>query len=132
MPPARRALVDLDDERAGALGEGVHGRGLEQVPGIDGDEVLAHPLDLAEQVAGHDDGDTELGAGALDEVEHLVATGRVEPVGGLVEQQQPRVMDQRLGQLDALLHARGVAAHGSVALLEEAHVPQHLGAALTR
>ena len=73
---ARDALLDLDREDAGPLGEAAQRRGAEQVTRIDRDEEVAHPLDLAEEVAGHDDGDAELGAGPPDEVEHLVAAGR--------------------------------------------------------
>ena len=126
----RHAIVHLDDQGAGLLRERVERRGAQEPPGVDGDEVVADALDLAEQVAGHDDGDAELVAGAADEVEHLIAAGRVEPVRGLVEEQELRVVDERLGQLDALLHARRVAAHGPVALLEEADVAQHVGGAL--
>ena len=127
-----RLLVHLDEERAGLLRERAQ-RGRPQQPSrVDGHQVVAHALDLAEQVAGHDDGDAELRAGALDELEHLVPAGRVKAVGGLVEQEQAWVLDERLGQLDALLHARRVAAHGPVALLEQAHVPQHVGGALPR
>ena len=61
------ALLDLDGQDAGPLGERPERRGPEQPPGIDGDEEVAHPLDLAEQVAGDDDGDAELGAGPPDE-----------------------------------------------------------------
>ena len=98
--------------------------------GVEGDKEVADALDLTQQVAGHDDGDAELGAGAPHQLQHLVASGRVEAVGGLVEEQQARVMHQRLGQLDALLHARRVGADGAVALLVEAHVAQHLRGAL--
>ena len=59
--------------------------------------------------------------------EHLVAAGRVEAVGRLVEQQQPRVVDERLGELDPLLHAGRVAADRAVALLVQPDVAQHLG-----
>ena len=77
-------------------------------------------------------GDPELGAGALDQVEHLVAAGRIQAVGRLVQQQQLRVVDQRLGQLDPLLHAGRIAADRPVALLVQANVAQHLGGALAR
>ncbi len=39
-------------------------------------------------------------------------------------------MDERLGQLDALPHAGGVAADRAVALLEQPHVPEDLGGPL--
>ncbi|GAA3094508.1 hypothetical protein GCM10020254_44590 [Streptomyces goshikiensis] len=39
-------------------------------------------------------------------------------------------MDERLGQLDALLHAGGVAADGAVALLVQPHVAQGVGGPL--
>ena len=82
----------------------------QQLAAIDDDEVVADALDLAQQVGGHDDGDAELACRAAHQVQHLVAAGRVEAVRRLVEQHQPRVVDERLGELDALLHARGVAA----------------------
>ena len=63
-------------------------RGAHQAAAVDDDQVVADALDLAEQVRGDDDGDPELRADALDEVEHLVAAGGVEAVGRLVEQQQ--------------------------------------------
>ena len=112
------ALVDLDREGPGVLRERPERRGTEQPAGVDGHEEVADPLDLPEQVAGHDDRDPELGAGAAHQVEHLVATGRIEPVRRLVEQEQAWVVDERLGQLDALLHAGRVAAHRAIALLE--------------
>ena len=62
--------------------------------------------------------------------EHGVAAGRVEAVGRLVEQQQVGVVHQRLGQLDPLLHAGGVAADRAVALLVEPDVAQRLGGPL--
>ena len=96
---------------------------------IDDDEVVADALDFAEQVGGHDDGDAELAARAPHEVEHLVAARGVEAVRRLVEQHHAGVVDERLGELDALLHARRVAADLAVALLEQADVPQRFGGA---
>ena len=62
--------------------------------------------------------------------EHVVARGRVEAVGRLVEQHQPRVVHERLGELDPLLHAGRVAADRAVALLGQTDVAQHVGGAL--
>ena len=67
-----------------------------------------------------------------DEVEHLVAAGRVEAVRRLVEEHELRVVHERLGELHALPHAGRVAAHLAVALLEEADEAQDLGGALAR
>ena len=68
----------------------------------------------------------------LHQRQHVVAGGRVEAVGRLVEQHQPRVVRQRLGQLGPLLHAGRVAAHRPVPLLGQPHVAQHVGRPLPR
>ena len=76
-----------------------------------------HLLDLAHQVAGEHDRAPALGERA-DERAHLGHAGRVEPVGGLVEDQQLRVLEQRGGDAEALLHAHRVgpsAVAGAVA-----------------
>jgi ABC-type Na+ transport system ATPase subunit NatA len=116
LDPAGR---DFDDQRAGQLRERIEGSGAQQVPRVDGHKVGADTLDLAEQMAGHDDGDAELGPGATDQVEHLVAATGVETVGWFIEQQQSWIVDQSLGQLHSLLHPSRVAAHLPVAFLEE-------------
>ena len=61
-------------------------------------------------------------AGPPDQLEHLVAAGRVEPVRRLVEEQQARIVDEGLGELDPLLHAGRVAADRPVALLVQPDV----------
>ena len=66
-------------------------------------------------------------AEAGDEVEHLVAAERVEAGGGLVEQHQLGVGDQRLGELGALAHAGGEAADGPEARLVEADEVEDVG-----
>jgi hypothetical protein len=81
-------------------------------------------------VAGHDDGDAELRARPPDERQHLVTAGRVEAVGRLVEEEQPRIVDERLGELDPLLHPGRVAADGAVALLVQPDVAEDLGGPL--
>ena len=59
--------------------------------------------------------------------EHVVAGGRIETVGRLVEEHQPGIVHERLGQLRALLHAGRVATHRAVALLGEADVAEYVG-----
>lgn len=122
---------DLDREGRGGLGEVAGGTGAQQFAAVDDHDVVAGPLQLAEQVGGDQDRDAEVGVDAADQAQHLVAADRVEAVGGLVEEHQLRVVDQRLGELDALLHAGGVAADGAVALLVQPHVAQGVRGALT-
>ena len=118
---------DLDEQAAGLGQEVTGGARAPQVAGVEHDHVVADLLELAEQVGGDEDGDAELAADALHQPEHVVARRRVEAVGRLVEEDQLRVVGERLGELGALLHAGGVAAHRPVALLVEPHVPQHVG-----
>ncbi len=94
-------------------------------PAVDHHHVLAHPLDVVEQVGGEDGGDAEPGQ-AADQLEHLLPAHRVEPGGGLVQQHQLRVGHQRLGELGALAHAGGEAAHGPEAGLVQAHEVEHV------
>ena len=122
-----RVVVDLDGDDRG-LGRHGGGRGVPQQPAaVDDHDPVADALELAEQVGGDQDRDAELAADPPDQVEHVVAAGGVETVGGLVEQHQLGVVDQRLRELDPLLHAGGVAAHRPVALLVEPDVAQDVG-----
>ena len=95
-------------------------------PPVDDNEVVADTLDLAEEVGRHEDRHAELVADTADEGEHLVATVGVEAVGRLVQDEQAWVVDERLRELDPLLHAGGVGADRAITLLEEADVPQDL------
>ena len=124
-----RALADLDREHVAGLGHRRDAVGAQQPAALDGDERVADPLDLAEQVRADHHGDAELGADPVDQRQHGVPAGRVEAVGRLVEQQQVGVVHQRLGELDPLLHAGRVAADLPVALLVEPDVAQRLGGA---
>ena len=85
---------------------------------------LAGALDVGEQVRGDDDVHAFLAGDVADELEHLLAAGGVHARGGLVEQQQPRVVHQRLGQLQPLLHAGGIGLHQAVARLLQPDVIQ--------
>ena len=77
-------------------------------------------------MAGDHDGDAL--AGELDQQPaHLLDTGRVQAVGGLVEDEQLGLAGQRQGDPEALLHAHGVGAHQAVLVLGQAH--QRQGAA---
>ena len=121
---------DLDQQRPGVAHEVGGRRGPEQLAAVEDDDVVADPLEFTQQVGGHQDGDAEVVADPAYQCQHVVAGGGIEPVGRLVEQHQPWVVDQGLGQLGALLHAGRVAAHRAVALLGEADMAEHVGGAL--
>ncbi len=128
---SRSAPVPSGWSRRGDPGEVAGGAGAEEPSAVDDDDVVAGALQLAQEVRGDEDGDAEVGPDAADQSEHLVAADGVEAVRRLVEEDQLRVVDQGLGELHPLLHARRVAAHGAVALLVQADVAQGVGGPLT-
>ncbi len=66
-------------------------------------DAIAHHLELAEQVAVEEDGPSL--APQLDEdVADLASSHRVDAVGRFVEDDQLRIVHQRLGESDPLLH----------------------------
>ena len=97
--------------------------------GVEDDDGVAGPLDVAHQVRRDDDADAELAADAPDQLEHVAAAHRVEPGGRLVEERQHRIVNERLGQLHPLLHPGRVGPHGPVALLEQPDVAEDVGRA---
>src|SRR5690349_1035999 len=68
---------------------------------------VADRLHLAELVRAKEDR-FALALQSLDDLPHLHPPERVQAAGGLVEDEQVRIVDQGLGQADALLHALGV------------------------
>ncbi len=99
---------------------------------MDHHHAVADPLDVAQQMRGDQHVHAQLAAGPVDQVEHVLAALRVHAVGGLVQQQQPGIVDQGDRQLDPLEHAGGEAAERAVALLVEADLVADLGGALAR
>ena len=98
----QQELAALDDADAGAavgqLGEDVAGD----------EDRLAHRAELFEQRF------------------HFEAGAGVEAAGGFVEDQDGRVVDERLGQAEALLHAAGEAVDEVVALVREVEQFEHV------
>jgi hypothetical protein len=78
---------------------------------LDHQQVVADAIDLAEEVAGDEDGDALVGERA-HQAAHLDDAGGVESVGRLVEDQQGWVGQQGGGDAEALLHPEGVALEG--------------------
>ena len=104
----------------------------DDLPLVHHDHVVAGELDVGQQVRREDQVDVLVVAEIADELEHLVAPLRVHAVGRLVEEQQVGIVDERLRQLDALLHAGRVGLDVAVARLAEADVVQHFVRALHR
>ena len=88
---------------------------LDESPGVEHADAVAHLRDDAEVVADEEHGGVELGLELRDEVEHLRLDGRVEPGRRLVEDEERRVLGERHRDHDPLLHAARelvrVAAH---------------------
>ena len=99
---------------------------------VEHDDVVAGEFDVGQQVRREDQVHALVVGEVANELEHLVATLRVHSVGRLVEEQQIGVVHERLGELDALLHAGRVGLEIAVARLAEADVIEHLVGALHR
>src|SRR5260370_22492583 len=72
---ARNLVVELQHEMLGQLRKGGHGAGVLEPAAVDGEQMVADPLDLAEQVRRHEHGDAEFTPGAQHQLEHLFAAG---------------------------------------------------------
>ena len=75
-------------------------------------DVIGDDLDLVEQVGGEQHGSAAVCV-AAEQVAHPADTGRVQAVGGLVEDQHLRVADQGGGDAQALTHPEGVVTDPS-------------------
>jgi hypothetical protein len=94
--------------------------------------ISAIGVSVVEDVGAQDHVLSVVAREVADEVEHLLAPLGIESVGRLVEEQQRRVVHQRLSELHALPHARRVAFHRAVAGLAESGVLEHLVRAQAR
>ena len=63
---------------------------------------------------------------SLSSALHFEAGAGVEAAGGFVEDQHGRVVDERLGQAEPLLHAAGEAVDEVVALVGEVEQLEHV------
>jgi len=71
-------------------------------------------------------------ADVADQPEHALAGDRIEPVGGLVEKDQLRTVDQRLGKLGSLPHAERIAVDVAVARFAQSDIEEDFMGALDR
>ena len=94
--------------------------------------LVAHLLDVAQQVGADEHVHALLVLHLGDELEHAPAGGRIEAVGGFVEHDQLRSVHDRLGELGHLLHAERVGPQLAIARFAEPDVEQHLVGLLER
>lgn len=81
----------------------------DQAAAVHDDDMAAGLLHLGEQVTGHQHGASTGGVAAQD-LPHRVDLRRVEAVRGLVEHQQVRQPEHRLGDRESLPHPLAVGA----------------------
>ncbi len=81
--------------------------------------------ELGEDVAGDEDGFAHR-AELFEQRFHFEAGTRVEAAGWFVEDQDGRIVDERLGQAESLLHAAGQAVDEVVALVGEVEQLEHV------
>ena len=87
-------------------------------PRVEDRHPVAEPLCLLEPVGGEKDGDAAV-AQPVDQVVHLPARHRVEPGGGLVEEEDRRIAEEHAGQPDPLAQALREAAAEIVGAVSE-------------
>jgi len=97
---------------------------------VEHDDVVARVLDVGQQVRRENQVDLLVMRDIANQLEHLVAPFRIHAVGGLVEEQQAGIVDQRLRQLDALLHTGRVLLDVAIARFTETDVVEHFVRAL--
>ena len=81
---------------------------LLQLATMENGDAVADVLHVRQEVAGEDDGFALLVAEVANEVLDFRGADRVQAGGRLVQKDQLWVVDQRLGQADAALHAFGI------------------------
>ena len=92
---------------------------------VDDRDVVRDLLDLVEEVRREEDGHAVLDEPA-DHLAELVNPGRVEPVRGLVQDQELGIGKQARGRREPLAHAEGVALHAIVRPVGQSDAVEHL------
>ncbi len=89
-------------------------------------DAVGELICLVEVLRGEEDGGA-VGDQLADDLPHVVPGARVEAGGRLVEEDDPRVADQRHGDVQAALHAAGVGGGGLRRRLDQVEALQQLG-----
>src|SRR5678816_1759535 len=67
-----------------------------------------------------------------DQLEHSLASRRIEPVGGLIQENQLGTMNDRLCQLGQLFHTQRVRTELAISCFAKAHVEKSFMSSLER
>ena len=105
-----------------------------EAAGIHDQHGLGEPLDLLEDVRREQDRPT-LGGHPPEQLHHVQPLAGIHAVERLVEQQDPRLVDERRGELDPLAHALRIGpdlAIGRVGQLDRADRPVRGGGRVGR
>ena len=122
----RVAQLDLDGVAAQLALELVRAALGHDPAVVDDGQPAGQAVGLLQVVGGEQDGEP-LRAGQVGDLgPHVGPDLRVEPGGGLVQEQHPRPVDQAHGDVEAPLHPAGVAAADPVGRLGQAEALQQL------
>src|ERR1019366_9496044 len=102
-----------------------------QPPIVQDADTMADQLDLGQQMRTQEDG-LAGAVGFQQKLSHRNPRQRIERRSWLVENQQLGIVDERLGQSDALPHAAGELAHVAPGLQFELDLPKRLVASLSQ
>ena len=99
---------------------------LQQHSMVDDPNVIRQKGDLRKDVAGDQDGLSPFVAEAADKGTDLRDADRIQPVDGLIQDQQLRVMHDREGNRQPLLHTEGILGKQLFVLVGQAHQIQRV------
>ena len=98
----------------------------DDVPAVDDPDPVGEDVGLLEVLGGEEDRHAALGYQALDLLPERRAALRVHAGGGLVEEEDPRTVDERQREVETPLHATRVAADLAVGGLDQADALEEL------
>ena len=123
--------AELTSLRAG-VGDDARDLAMRQHPALMQHHEVVARHDLVEQMRGPEHADALLGDELADMAENVGARLDVEPDGRLVEQQQPRPVQQRAGDFQPPHLAAREVAHLAAGAVGKRRCGQHLAAARAR
>jgi hypothetical protein len=103
--------------------------GGDDAPPIQHEDAFAERFEFGEDMTGDEDVNPKR-VELFEELSHLLAAERVESVHGFIEHEEFGIVQEGLGEFDALAHPLGIAAHGAVPMgaIEFDAVESRLGA----